>query len=172
MSESLRALVAQATNLSTALIESGGELPPEMEAALTEIDVKLPIKIDGYAVIMERLEMESEYWKQKAELYVDISRGCLKARERLKESLKFAMGQLGADELKGIDVRFKLSNAKPKLVINEALLETGYLIAQTVSVPDKKRIEQDLKDGIAIEGAMFMESKSLRSYANKGAKNE
>lgn len=172
MSESLRALIAQATNLSTALIESGGQLSPELEKALVEIDVKFPIKIDGYAVIMERMEMESDYWKQKAEFYSQIAKGCMAARERLKESLKFAMEQLGTDELKGIDVRFKLSRTKPRLVINEDLLESGYLVATTVSMPDKKRIEQDLKDGLMIDGAMLMENKSLRAYANKGTKDE
>lgn len=172
MSDSLRSLVAQATIIQNALVDSGGQLTPEIESQLSDIDVRMPIKIDGYAVIMERLDLESDYWKQKADLYYQISKGCQLARERLRMSLRFAMDALEVEELKGVDVRFKLSRTKPALSINEQLLDSGYLIAKTISVPDKKRIEEDLKNGLSVEGAKLIESTSLRVYANKGNKDE
>ena len=169
MSDSLRALVAQSNEITSAIVAGNGVLSPEMEAAMTVVDQKLPAKIDGYAIIMERLEHEEIYWKGKAEFYAATAKTLDNKRKAMKENLKFAMNELGVDELKGVDVRFKLSNSKPQLVIKEEYLDAKYLKSETVTKPDRAAIEADLKAGIEVEGAMLLETKAIRHYANTKA---
>ena len=169
--QSLPQLVQSSHMLVQALLESGGELTAEIEQSLTEIDTKMPQKIDGYQAVLERLEIEGEYWSQKASDFAKMASGCKKARERLKDTLKHAMKELGTDELIGNDCRFKLSNSKPKLVINEVELDKAYYMQVTSTVVDRKKIEEEMAMGVPIAGVRLEEVKSLRPYLNKGSKS-
>lgn len=170
MSESLYALVSEAQTLIQHLAESGGELTPEIELALTNIDAKLPAKIDGYATILERLVLEEEYWTGKADQYYAIAKGCKDGREYLKDSLKAAAKALGTDELIGADQRFKISNGAPSLVIDQSKLPDGYLKKKVTFEPDKDKIKADLIRGKEVEGAIFKESVKIQAYPNKKGK--
>ena len=91
------------------------------------------------------------------------------------DNIKEAMQTLETDELVGIDVRFKLSKSNPSCVIDDPeKIDAAYkTVVQEIKI-DKKRITDDLKHGIPVEGAYLQESFSLRQYANspatKGAK--
>ncbi|CAB4152619.1 Siphovirus Gp157 [uncultured Caudovirales phage] len=169
-SSSLRELVQSSQSIVEALIESNGELSPEMELQLQNLEVALPAKIDSYSFILEKLEAEEEFWKAKAKQLTAVAKGCSNVRDRIKESLKQAAVQLGKDELVGNDVRFKISNSKPKLVIDESQVDEAYKIIVTTKEIDKKRIEEDLKLNVPVQGASLVETKSIRSYINKGLK--
>ena len=168
--QSLRTLVEISNTVLNQLIESGGELTPEMEAQLAQVEINLPVKVDGYAAIMERLEMEEAYWKEKAAKFIAVARGCTNVRDRLKESLKFAMSELGTTEILGNDVKFKLSNSKPKMIIDPDTIDKAYTMQVTTTEIDKKRIEEDLKMGVPVQGARLEETKSIRQYVNKAVK--
>ena len=113
--------------------------------------------------------MEETYWKEKAEKYKAIAKGCDNARERLKDNLKFAAGILGTDELKGIDVKFKVSTLKPKMII-ESALDTKYFVQVITSVPDKEKLRKDLDAGVEVFGAHLEDVRSIRQLVNKGGK--
>lgn len=168
MSEnSLYSLVNEAQALFEVLSENNGELTPELEAKLTNLEVNLPIKIDAYNVILERAEIEENYWKKKAESMLAVAKGCKNIRERLKEQLKLSAIHLGKSELVGNDVKFKISNSKPKLIVNESEIESIYKFDVVTTEIDKKRITEDLAIGVPVRGAFLEETKSIRSYVNK-----
>lgn len=155
------------------LVETGGEMTPEIEAALINIDSRTPDKIDAYAIIMERMDMESKYWKDKAKYMSAVGKACENVKEKLRSNIKYAMQELGKRELAGRDVRFVLSPSKPTLVIKEEFLDAKYFKTEVVKTPDKKAIEEALLLGEDVEGAMVVESYSLRQYANsKGESRE
>lgn len=171
--DSLRAIVVQTKDIVSLLVENGGEMNEQIEAALISLEDRTPAKIDAYAVVMERMQMESEYWKSKADYYAKVGKACANVREKLRENLKYAMEQLGTREIAGRDVRFRLSPTTPKLVIAESLLDSEYFKTETIRTPDKDRIKEDLKAGKQIDGATLMESFAVRQYANsKGGDNE
>lgn len=167
MSESLPAIVSQMSEIMNQIIENGGELSPVLEQAFDDVGSQLQTKADSYAFFMERLDTEADFWKQKAESYLKVSRSCAALKARLNENIKFAMRTLNTDEVKGGDVRFKLSKLAPKLVMDEARLPSEYKMIVTTTVPDKERIKHDIGVGIKIEGAALEDVFSLRKYANK-----
>lgn len=163
----LYSLVTQAQAIEQQIMEAGGELSPEVEQALTQVDLSLAEKIDSYDFVMDRLEGQSDYWKAKAALYTKISKSYDGVRERLRTAIKDAMIALNKTEIAGNDVRFKLQNSAPKLIIDEAKVSDKFKMQITTMVIDKERIKSALKDGIPVEGATLEQGQHIRPYANK-----
>lgn len=159
-------LVNEASALEQMLIDSGGEITPEIENALVVKDQLLPEKIDNYSLIMERFEHLSEHYKSRAEMFIQIAKQCQNVQERLKENIKQAMLTLEVEEVQGFDIRFKLSKSKPKVVIfAEEVIPTEYKKEVTTIVVDKDKLREDLSIGL-VSGAKLEQSYSLRTYAN------
>ena len=164
----LHSLVQQAQVIESALVEAGGELTPELEAIIANLDVSVAEKIDGYSFIMDRFENEAAVFRTKADSFARVAKGLTLFQDKLKERVKLAMVAMGKDEIKGNEVRFKLSNSAPKLVIeNEMVIGDAYKkIVQTI-VPDKEKIREDLSIGLAVEGCKLVNGKALRTYINR-----
>lgn len=162
--QSLADIVGQANAIEMKLMESGGELTPELEAALLQVDASLPEKLDGYDVVMARLAAAEKMWAARADEYARVASALSNAQSRMKERLKWAMGQMGKSEVSGNEVRFTLVNGKPKLVINGEVPEAYVTIVQTKQA-DKERIRADLEMGVKIPGASLEPTVQLRRYA-------
>ena len=171
MSKALQLIVNEVAQLEQMLIESGGEITPEIENMLAVKDVQLPEKIDGYYSIIERFELIQDFYKQKADAMSRLAKAASQVSDRCKDNLKLAMQELNVDELKGQDYRFKLSPSNPSVIIpDESLLDQSYTITKTVTSIDKKRILEDLKLAVKVMGARLEENFSLRKYLNRSAK--
>lgn len=165
--KSLVVLAEQAAKVETMLIESNGEISPELEAMLAEIDLALPEKVESYDLLLSRMETLSNFYLERAEMLEKMAKAASNVIERCQENLKLAMAKMQVDELKGIDVRYKLTNTAGKVVIeNEELIPAGYTVIEQVKKIEKKRIAEDLKLGVPVNGARLEIGKSLRRYAN------
>lgn len=166
--KSLRELVSISTSIETALIENGGELTPEIEAALAVKDMQLPEKVDGYSLVMDRMASVADFYAQKAELFLRLSKAAESVIEKCKDNLKFAMTELKVDELQGHDFKFKLQNSAPAVIIeDESKISESYKVIKTTI--DKKKIGEDLKLGVPVEGARLERGQYVRQYANNKA---
>lgn len=168
--ETLFDLVAQFHSIERSLMENGGEITPEVETALTTIETALPMKIDAYQFVMERLEVGEAYWREKAASFTKIARSHASAKERMKTAITAAMQKLNVTELKGVDTKFTLAANQAKLVINEDVLDKSFTmtVTKTTQEPDKERIKTALKEGFDVAGAMLIPT--LKSAANKKEK--
>ena len=61
--------------LCSILVETGGEITPEIEQALTELDLETRDKVDSYKCAIDFLEDRAEYLKQEAKSFVDTANG-------------------------------------------------------------------------------------------------
>ena len=165
---SLQSIVADSLQISMLLGETGGELTPEIEAMLTCNTKDLAIKLDSYVAIMDQFEAQCELWKAKAAQIAKVAKSFDTARERLKSNVKLAMDMMGTTEVKGDLFRFKLSNVKPSLIIDEKLIPNEFKNAVTSFVIDKERIKEAIAAGTQVQGATVVHSMSLRNYPNTG----
>jgi hypothetical protein len=169
----LKDLVIQSTQLEELLIESNGELTPDLEEMLVVKDVQIPAKVDAYADVMLRMEMLADYYKQKADVFLRMSTAASAVIDRCKDNLKGAMLQLNEPEIRGFDIRFKLVASNPSVVIqNESQIPLEYIKQEIVEKIDKKKIAENLKAGKAVSGAVLEQSFSLRKYANTPSKDK
>lgn len=160
----------QLVEIEKLLLESGGELTPDLEAALFVPSSSLPDKIDSYDLTIDRFESNAKFYKERAEFFSNLAKQFIAAADRLKENVKLAMAELGTDELVGFDIRFKLQDTKPAVVVeDESKIDGAYTTVEQVVKINKDRILQDLKLGVPVVGVRLEPRKSLRVYANSPA---
>lgn len=168
--ETKKTLVSLSANMGTILAEiaeAGGELSPKLEAMLDEIGKDLARKTDSYVMVLDKLEAEEEFWKAKADAFSRVAKGCAAIREKMRDRIRTAIELTGEAEVRGDDFRFKLTDSKPRLVIEEPYLPEQWWMVVTEEHPDKDRIRAELEAGGTIPGARLEEVKSLRKYVNK-----
>jgi len=164
--KALMVLVQESAALETALIESGGEITPEIEALLVVKDLHLPEKIDSYAMVTDRMDAVAQFYKLKADMFLRMAKSAESVIDRCEANIKAAMTAMATDEIKGNDIRYKLQKSPPACEIpDENLIDAGYKITQTITKVDKKRITEDLKLGVPVLGAKLTYGTSLRRYA-------
>jgi Siphovirus Gp157 len=170
--KTLRELVSISSAIEDALIQSGGELTPELETALAVKDMQLPEKVDGYSLVIDRMSAVSEFYAEKAELFTRLSGAAKNVVSKCKDNIKFAMTEMNVTELAGYDYKFKLQNSPASVeMLDETKVPDAYKIIKTVTTVDKKKVLEDLKIGVPVEGAELKQGTHVRSYANNKARS-
>lgn len=177
-SKSLMTIVARSNEIELMLVESGGELNDEIEKFLMINSSELAEKVDGYQTVIERFEALEDHYKAKAEFFKTVSGQCKTIAARLKDNIKYAMQQMGVDEIKGNDIRFKLSSTKGRVIIEDMNIVPVEFKEEVIETKiDDKKIREALEKG-EVRGAKLEPGFSLRTYANiperkpKGKKND
>lgn len=165
--KSLAIIANEASALETALLESGGEITPEIEKLLQVNQDELSQKVDGYSVVLERLKKAKEFYEDRAEMFQKAAVTMESTAKRLKENIKFAMKTMGVTVLSGDDVRFQLNKAAPVLKIDaekEDELKRLYPKVTTTTEIDKEKLKADLAIG-PVEGAELEPNVSFNTYS-------
>lgn len=131
---------------------------------VNDLSTQLEKKIDKYHYVIEQLNKEAEFLKEQKERFQHAQQVTQNAVERLKNTLKEAMKQLGSNEIVGEYTRFKLfSHSGAVEIISESAIPADYKqIIQTIEI-DKEALKKDLKAGIEVPGASLKKIYSLRS---------
>lgn len=166
--KSLVALTHEAIEILQTLYASNGEISPELEKRLSEVQNTLAHKVDSYSWIIETLEAEEEKLRARSDMFLRAARGCKAFRDRLKENIKLSMLSMQTKELEGEQVKFQVVAGAPSLKIDEALLSNAFKVA--VFQPDKPKIKEALDKGELVPGASYETSWQLRTYAAKKTK--
>ncbi len=163
----LTEILASSNRLESLLIENGGELTPEIEKEFFQLELSKAQKVDGYSFMIQRLNMNCDYWAAKAAVYSNIAKSCRNAQARLKDRIKYTMIETKTDEVCGKESKFKICNAAKRLVIDSNLVPRKYKMEVTTIVDDKVRIKADLLVGKKIKGAELQGGKQLRMTSKK-----
>jgi hypothetical protein len=164
----LNELLDLSREIENRLIEADGLITPDIEALTNILDVSLPEKIDGYAIVIDRMEANAEWFKAQAYKYALVQKGLERASENIRTRLKEIMIQREVADLAGNTERFKLSPSKPRLLIgDETKIPTQFLIETKTISPDKDAIRAALTKGDKVESCVLEPSFSLRRYVKK-----
>lgn len=165
--KSLITIVQETNNIETMLLESQGELTPEIETALTVSGSDMAEKVDSYSYIIDRFAALEMHYKSKAEFFSAISKQCDNVQKRLKNNVQFAMQSLGKTELLGEDIKFKLSSTSGSLFItDEEMVPVEYKTEKMVTTINNKSVKDDIAKGKVVPGAEIKPGFSLKIVAN------
>lgn len=164
-SKNLVQLAAEVASLEHALLESGGELPADLEATFDLTTGDLRNKVDRYHHVIDAFEARARYFEGIERQAKDARKVFENQVERLKANLRHAMTATSEKELLGNDWRYVLAKGKEKLVTNESL-PPEYFREKVTLEPDKDSIRSALEMGFDVPGAALVESASLRAYVN------
>lgn len=115
-------------------------------------------KVENYIKVMKNLEADVEARKNEIKRLTELNKADEKKKDHLKETLSTSMSLTGHER---VDTPlFKVSFRKSQAVeVDETVLPEAYKVATWK--PDKKRLKEDLKNGLEIIGATLVERKNL-----------
>lgn len=160
-------LVSLSNAVRLSLIESAGEITDETSKALAVLESNLPKKVDGYHYLVNEMEVEAEKLRAKAAEYTRLANSFENYCESLKARLKLACETMKVKELVGIEYKWKLTNAKSKVIIeDEAKIPQKYKKVEVVTTTKilKDQIYEELKADKPVEGAKLEPSTYMKPY--------
>lgn len=115
-------------------------------------------KVENYIKVIKNIESDVEARKAEIKRLTELNKADEKKKEHLKETLSTSMQLTGHER---VDTPlFKVSFRKSQAVeVDETVLPEAYKVATWK--PDKKRLKEDLKNGLEIVGASLVERKNL-----------
>ena len=115
-------------------------------------------KVENYIKVIKNLEADIEARKNEIKRLTELNKADEKKKDRLKETLTISMELTGHERVDTI--LFKVSFRKSEAVeVDDLLLPEAYKVATWKA--DKKRLKEDLKNGLEIIGATLVERKNL-----------
>lgn len=149
------------------LIESGGELTPELEDLISFKDyhVKdLMANTDIVATSIERIDHAIEFYKQQIESIKSVVNGLSKAQDALLSNVSLEMEKHSINELCGEFKTFKFKANHPKVELPDdlSLIPSEFIKITVSETADKKLISEALKLGKEIAGCRLVQGKSLK----------
>nr|DAQ53694.1 MAG TPA: resistance protein [Caudoviricetes sp.] len=115
-------------------------------------------KVENYIKVIKNIESDVEARKNEIKRLTGLNKADEKKKDHLKETLSTSMTLTGHER---VDTPlFKVSFRKSQAVeVDELVLPESYKVATWK--PDKKRLKDDLKNGLEIVGASLVERKNL-----------
>ena len=115
-------------------------------------------KVENYIKVIKNTEADVEARKNEIKRLTELNRADKRKIERMEENLKESMVVTGHEQVD--TTLFKVLFRKSEAVeVDDLLLPEAYKVA--TYKPDKKRLKEDLKNGLEILGAELVERKNL-----------
>ena len=160
--------------IEDALYETGGELTPEIEEALTETAQSLAVKTDSYNALIRKFGAQADVIDAEIKRLTALKKTCQNAEKRLKMHICDTMQEFGIEKLEGTYCKMSLAKSTRTETDDERLMEAyqaavdelgatlpPYLsLEMKVSKTGIKEYEKET--GILPAGAEKVESVSLR----------
>ena len=174
MSLTLFELTAEMAALEEMLLESGGELTPELEEALTENQQGLSNKVDGYCAILHKFSYTEDVLDAEIKRLIARKKAVGNAKERLQKHVCDTMGNFGITKLES-NLNTMTRRRSTKVEVDEATILGPYLkdfeefrkrLPKQIQAPDLKVNKTAIKEiqkesGILVNGAQIVENYSL-----------
>lgn len=160
--KTLLAITQEINGIEQDIIAAGGELTPAMESEFNEVQDLLTKKVDAYDFRIRGLNARAELFKMRADEFSRIAKSMTNYADRMKDTIKAAMIERGTTEVSGETVKFKLSAAKPRTVIDEKELPHNFKMILTIA--DKEKISEAIKNEIEVPGVRMEQTWQLRTY--------
>lgn len=136
--------------------ETGEVIDFEKLSALT---MELSEKIENIALWIKNLEADAEAFKREEEAFEERKKAAANKAESLRRYLDAALnGQKFATER--VSVSFRCSKAVQ--IAENTELPAEYIRTKVEKMPDKKKIGDALKNGIAVPGCALVTNRNMQ----------
>lgn len=168
MSKSIFEIVAEAQDITCAILEADGEITPSIELALAINVNTVASKVDSYQAVMDRCKVESEYWDERKKECDKMKRAYEAVEKKLKDNIKYFMTATGATKIEGFYSGFSISESPGALVIDDLdLIPEQYKLEVISYEPNKPLLKAALLEGALIPGAHIEHGQTLRKITVK-----
>lgn len=150
--------------LAEQIIEAGGELTPQLEAALVINQEQLQAKAQGYAMVIREAEYELNIIKAETERLAEHKAKREALIQKLKDRVSEAMILYEINEIKTPTLTINFRKSKTVEIIDEKLIPKEFMAypLPPAPKPDKKALKAAIEGGEIIGGAEIVEHKNLQ----------
>ena len=156
------------------LLESGGEITPEIEELLTlkELDQSSLIEqTDLLALSLERIQQTVGYYQSQINHLETLIKGLETTEGRLSSEIQGAMEKLNLEAIEGQLKTFKLRKSPPKVeILDELAIDPEFKNMKISESVNKKAIGEALKAGQVLHWARLTQGRSLTIHTAKPKK--
>lgn len=142
------------------IIEAGGELTPETEAALQLSEMSIQQKGINYARFIRHLEAEAEEIKCREKELSEMRKVRENTADRLRNALSEAMQVMNIEEIKEGTHKINFRKSKSVEVFDESLIPNEF--KKFVPSISKTDIKKAIDSGQDVPGATIKENKSIQ----------
>lgn len=136
---------------------NGGEMTPELEAALEITEAERQIKGEGYVHVIKQLRSQSEMIKNEAKRLYDLAKKYENSAGVLSDKLLDSVVAHG--QIKTAFVTISSRKSKSVSITDESLLGAEFMRIKTE--PNKTAIKEAIEAGQEVQGALIVENYSL-----------
>ena len=160
MTPSLFRITVDQMLINELLMETGGELTPELEEALLINSDNFESKAEAYAVSIHKFDADIDAIDAEIKRLTALKKSATGAKTRLTDTLAYAMKAFGYDKLDlGLHkLSFRTSTAVN--ITDEVRIPNQYIKVETKI--DKESLRRDLKAGLVVEGAELVTNRNLQ----------
>lgn len=136
---------------------NGGEMSPELEAALEITEAERMTKGEGYVYVIKQLKSQADLLKAEAKRLQEIAKQYENSADKLGDRLLQSV--IAHGQIKTAFVTISTRKSKSVSITDESLLKAEYLRIKTE--PNKTAIKEALESGQEVQGALIVENYSL-----------
>ena len=161
MEKSLYQITTEQAELFNFILESDGEITPDVEESLKINEQNFETKARGYIWMIKKLEADNITIGEEMARLQRIEKRNDKLIDRLKESMKNALIIFG--DSKKVDT-FTLSLRKSKSVeiLDADVIPESYRVVKTTETINKTEIKKAIESGLTVAGAIIKENQILQ----------
>ena len=160
MTPSLYNITSEQQRINDLLMDTGGELTPEIEEALLINNDNFAIKAEGYAVSIHKFDSFIEAADAEIKRLTALKKSATGAKTRLKDTLAYAMEVFGYDKVDLGLHKLSFRTSQAVNITDEVRIPNNYIKVETKI--DKESLKRDLKAGLVIEGAELITNRNLQ----------
>ena len=144
-------IAAEYKQLENLLLENGGEITPEIEAALAINEANLATKAENYALLIRKHEGMQDVIDAEIKRLTQMKKSSQNLTTRLKDALAFGMHTCECDKMEVGTFKIGFRKSTSVVIDEENAIPAEYVKVSTTI--DKKGISDALKSGAIISGA-------------------
>jgi hypothetical protein len=144
------------------LEESGGELTPELEEALNQVQVDFQAKAHNYGYVLLQMKNDADAVDKEIERLTKIKKARDNAQKRLKDALKSCMQVLNIKVIKGETITLTLRDSKAIEITDADAVPLEYHSDPKPTEPSKTKIKAAIDEGTEVPGAQQVINTSLQ----------
>lgn len=160
MIPSLFKITSEQVRINDMLMETGGELTPELEDALIINADNFQVKLENYATSIHRFDALEDAADAEIKRLTAIKKSAAGAKKRLKDTVAYAMEVFGYDKYDIGLHKYSFRSSQAVNITDEVRIPNNYIKVETKI--DKEALRRDLKAGLVVEGAELITNRNLQ----------
>lgn len=144
------------------LIENGGEVTPEIEAALALNEQNLTTKGTNYGFVVKQLTGECAIIDGEIARLTALKKSRSKTIDKLENALTVAMQVFGVDEIKSPVMKINFRKSETVEFDDSGEIPEKFIVVKTSESPDKVAIKAAIKAGEEVPGAYIKVNQNLQ----------